>query len=990
LSVSMDLAAYLSSKGHRTFKAAGSEITAHCWWCSDGDPKSKGRLYLNTESWMYSCKRCEARGNRKTLLAHFGDEARDDLAWLPGQDPAMRRRALSEATDLAADMLLANPKVLAYLTGRGLSVETIVEARLGYVPSAWSLAHELKTAGNAWADLVSSGIATPEGQNFFSNHITIPYLTHGDVVQLRGRSMGAAAALGQKYVTPAGDAVRIYNVDALHGAKHAIVVEGELDCLMLQAALRLSLDPVLRATAVVGIPGSHSLPTSFASYFEQCAKVYFGLDPDEAGKTGALRGKEMLGSKARILTLPEDLPACDWSDYLSVKHEVTNPHGGHDWRDVQRMVWEADSQGRRLYTVRDAYLQWQHIEDEVGGVLLGFSDLDKWMAPGLKPGQLCIPIARTSVGKGHVLDEEVVTPKGWVKWGDLKVGDEVYDRYGKPTVVTGVFDRGVLPTYRVSFSDYSSLLVDGDHIWCIRERGGHRGEWIESTRTTRQLLHVDLKVGYATLAHRRSWRFTIPMAAPIQHPQRSLPVEPYTLGALIANGSLTNGSAQISTPDPAVIERIRRYYRVPAWNPALAQAGGYCPHASVRMLIGAVRALGLDVHSGEKFIPSEYLLGSVEQRVALLQGLMDCDGSSEGPMSRGVRYSTSSPRLAEDMRELVTSLGGTANIRWYKRPGSADEGHVGIMLPETIEPFHTPAKRRGKARKHTEPRRAIVSVERVEDREIRCISVAAAGHLYVVGRDHIVTHNTMFLINIAYNVRKRPTLFVSLEMTASEVYARLRRVAQFWHPMATDDDITNQLSLLRIVDQKMREGDLPRLCEEFEDEVGVPPQVAMVDYLGYFAAGIKGASPYERVSKAVIDLKEDSKSCQVALIVPHQAGRSAAGGTPVSITDARDSGGVEDSADVLLSLYRPSDADHDGNAVDGTVRSELLKNRNGRHDVTTSLNFSLASLVMVDKHSIEGRIVDEENNMIFRGEDYAAVRRFRMGAAGKLGQLRLA
>jgi hypothetical protein len=647
----MDLASYLSSKGHRTFKAAGSEVTAHCWWCSDGDPKGKGKLYLNTESWMYSCKRCDAGaippargGNRKTLLRHFGDEARDDLAWLPGQNPAMRRRALSEATDLAADMLLANPAMLKYLTGRGLSVETIVDARLGFVPAAWSLAHELKTAGNEWADLRSAGIATAEGQNFFSNHITIPYLTHGDVVQLRGRSMGA----GAKYVTPGGDQCRLFNVDALHGAKHAIIVEGEFDCLMLAMTLRLSLDPVLRATAVVGVPGSQSLPTSFASYFEECAKVYIGFDPDEAGKTGALRVKEMLGSKARILTLPEDLPSCDWSDYLRPLDVESNPHGGHGWHDVQKMVFEADAEGRRLYTARDAYLQWQHIEDEVGGIQLGFSDLDKWMAPGLKPGQLCIPIARTSVGK------------------------------------------------------------------------------------------------------------------------------------------------------------------------------------------------------------------------------------------------------------------------------------------------------------------------------------------------------TQFLINVAYNIRKRPELLITLEMTASEVYARLRRVAQFWHPMATDDDITNELSNLRIVDQKMREGDLSRLCEEFEDEVGVAPQVAMVDYLGYFAASVKGASPYERVSKAVISLKEEAKACQVALIVPHQAGRTAAGGTPVTITDARDSGGVEDTADVLLSLYRPSDANNDGNAVDGTVRSELLKNRNGRHNVTTSLNFSLASLVMVDKHSTEGRIVDEENNMIFRGEDYAAVRRFRMGNAGKLGQLRLA
>ena len=642
MAASMDLPAYLASKGHLTFKAAGSEITCHCWWCPGGDQKGKGRLYINTESWLYDCKRCGAQGNRKTLLDYFGDADDQALSWLPGQDPAMRRRALSEAADLAGDMLLNNPKILTYLTSRGLSEETIVDARLGFVPGSWSLSHELKAAGNEWADLRNAGIATAAGQDFFSNHVTIPYLSHGDVVQLRGRAMGA----GPKYVTPAGDGTRLFNADALHGVKHAIVVEGEFDCLVLQAALRMSLDPVLRATGVVAVPGAQSLPSSFASYFEECVKVYVGFDPDEAGKLGAIRVKELLGSKARILSLPEDLPQCDWSNFLTAKTDK-NPHGGHDWRDVQRMVYEADSVGRRLYTARDAYLQWQHIEDHVGGVALGFRDIDKWIEPGLKPGQLLVPIARTSVGK------------------------------------------------------------------------------------------------------------------------------------------------------------------------------------------------------------------------------------------------------------------------------------------------------------------------------------------------------TMWLVNVAYNCRKRPTLFISLEMSASEVYARLRRVAQFWNPLATDDDITALLANLRIVDQKMREGDLLRLCQEFEDEVGEPPQLAMVDYLGYYANGIKGASPYERVSRAVIGLKEDAKAAQVAMIVPHQAGRQAKDGTPVTITDSRDSGVTEDTADMLLSLYRPSDGDASGMAVDGTVRSEILKNRNGRVGVTTSLNFSLASLVMVDKFSPEGRMVDQENNLIFRGEGYDEVRKMRVAQASKGTQLRL-
>jgi len=635
--VSMDLPAYLSGKGIRTFKAAGSEVTAHCWWCDDGDPKGKGKLYLNTESWMYSCKRCDAHGNRKALLQHFGDEEREELTWLPGQNPAMRRKALSEAVDLGAEMLESNAEVLGYLKGRGLSLETIVDARLGYAPASWSLARELRP-GNAIADLRSAGIMTAEGQDFFSDHILIPYLSHGDVVQVRGKKING------KYVTPSGDHSRLFNADSLHGARDVIITEGEFDALILAQHLSQSTDASLRATAVVGVAGAMSLPTSFASYFEDCRKVYVGFDPDETGIKAALRIKEMLGSKCRILNLPEDLPKCDWSDYLSAKTDK-NVHGGHTWRDVQRLIWEANSEGRRLFTARDAFLQWQKIEDEVGGIGMGFAELDTWIAPGLKPGQLCIPLARTGVGK------------------------------------------------------------------------------------------------------------------------------------------------------------------------------------------------------------------------------------------------------------------------------------------------------------------------------------------------------TAFLVNVAYNNLTHPTLLITLEMTAPEVYNRLRRVAQFWNPLATDDDITTLLARLRIVDQRMVEGDLTRLVEEFEEEVGERPHLVMVDYLGYYANSVRGGSPYERVSKAVISLKEELKAAGVAGIVPHQAGRTAAGGTPVSITDARDSGVIEDTADILMSLYRPSDADRDGNAVDGTVRSEILKNRNGRINVTTSLNFSLASLALVDKHSRQGRLVDAENNLIFRGEDYAAVRRMRMASAGQTQQM---
>lgn len=337
----------------------------------------------------------------------------------------------------------------------------------------------------------------------------------------------------------------------------------------------------------------------------------------------------------------------------------------------------------------------------------------------------------------HEPEEEVPTPQGWRQWRELHVGDQVFGSDGRPTLVTDVYERGLRRTFRVCFSDGSVSLADSDHVWCVRHRGGKYARWKEMTMTTAELFSADLHAPTFADGRGRGWRYTIPMTASVEHPAKDLPVEPYTLGSLIANGGLTGSSATLTTPDRDVIARIRHHYAVPAWRPSAP--GEVCARGAVRGVIADIRRLGLDVRSADKFIPSVYLRGSVEQRIALLQGLMDGDGAGRGPRRASVQYFTSSESLVRDMRELVTSLGGTAGARWYTRPGRAPEAVMDLMLPATINPFHTSAKRRGVARKPTEPRRALVSVEPVGHRHARSIIVLAPDRMYLIGRDHIVT-----------------------------------------------------------------------------------------------------------------------------------------------------------------------------------------------------------------------------------------------------------
>lgn len=392
----LDLAGYLASKGVQVYRSAGPEVTAHCLWCLDGDPKGKGRLYLNTDSWLYKCFRCDAQGNRKTLLEHFGDE--DGITHAAGNDPGLRRRLLAEAAEFAHEMLLVNDAKVQYLFDRGITSELIVEHRLGYVPKNVGLSEMLPAfqAGTAKRiDLIGAGLMTIGGKEFFSDSLVIPYWSHGSVVQLRE----SVSFRGGKYRSMNSDTtVRLFNADALLSATEVLMTEGEFDALRVLAALRESNDRRLQSIGVVGLPGAGVWPDGLVDMLGGARKVFIGLDPDETGKKFAAKLHEAIGAKARVVHLPDSLPKTDWTDWFKPK-TGSNPHGGHTWADLRDLLIEADLAGKRLFSVGDAAVKWKRSRNEAPGLKLGWSSLDSVLRPGLKPGQLMIPLARTGTGK---------------------------------------------------------------------------------------------------------------------------------------------------------------------------------------------------------------------------------------------------------------------------------------------------------------------------------------------------------------------------------------------------------------------------------------------------------------------------------------------------------------------------------------------------------------------------------------------------------------
>lgn len=350
------------------------------------------------------------------------------------------------------------------------------------------------------------------------------------------------------------------------------------------------------------------------------------------------------------------------------------------------------------------------------------------------------------LGKASPVSEPILTPSGWVKMGDIRVGDRVVGADGCPTEVLGVFPQGKREVVEVTFSDGTVVRCDWDHLWQVRTKDHRRAGLPGWTRTARELKDMGL---YVENGKRK--RFDIPMVAPVQFDSEPYPLDAYTVGVLIGDGSTSQRHGVWITTDHEIIQGMS--LPKPA---SLTRDEGIYGDYFLPGLSRILRDLGLSEKKAEqKSIPEPLLHGSVGDRIALLQGLLDTDGapvSSRGGASTSIEYGTVSSRLSADVVELVQSLGGTASVQ-EKIPTFTHKGEkrVGqlyyrmcLHLPSGITPFRLQRKLdRWVPRSKYEPSRSIVSIEGTgEYEQAQCIRVAAADSLYVT-TNYVVTHNTL-------------------------------------------------------------------------------------------------------------------------------------------------------------------------------------------------------------------------------------------------------
>ncbi len=395
-----------------------------------------------------------------------------------------------------------------------------------------------------------------------------------------------------------------------------------------------------------------------------------------------------------------------------------------------------------------------------GRIPTGIPAIDHSMR-GMRKENLITLFGLPKSGKAQPLGTPVLTPDGWTAMGGLEVGDLVVGSDGQPTAVTAIHPQGTVPVYRVLLDDGASTEACGDHLW----------QTLPHNKVPQVLSTTDMADLIAAGTDER--QLYVPVVAPVAHAHNSaLPVDPRLLGLLLGDGSF-RWHLTFTSGDMALAAEVAARYSGPSTTVAkdnhwLVRLRNDTPETHT--MRDTLRTLGLwHIKSGEKFIPAAYLTSSVDQRMALLRGLMDTDGGMNG---KSACFYTSSLRLKDDVVALVRSLGGVVAVR-RKTTSHRDAFNLSIRLPESLgAPFGLARKvaawsADGTAKRP--PTRRVVAVEYVGEKPAQCITVAAEDHLYVT-QDYIVTHNSLMLLRMAIEAHKwgyRP-MFISFEMSVEE------------------------------------------------------------------------------------------------------------------------------------------------------------------------------------------------------------------------------
>ncbi len=555
-------------------------------------------------------------------------------------------------------------------------------------------------------------------------------------------------------------------------------------------------------------------------------------------------------------------------------------------------------------------------QEEITGIPTGFADLDR-MTSGFQPGDLVILAARPSMGKAQPLDAPVLTPDGYLPMQKIRPGVRVIGADGAAHRVLAVFPQGVKQVYRVRFSDGGEAECCDEHLWQTSTGDETSVKSLAEIRAT-----VDR-------GHR------IPTVAPVEFAARThhLRMAPYLLGLLLGDESFR-------------LQRAHHEVFLAAGDEAAAGRG-----SSTRQALEHYGLDGLGV--ADRFIPPDYLFGSIGERLDLLRGVLDGAADVEVTSGRIIDFASVSARLADGIAWVVRSLGGVV----FEREKSSRGTRLRFSFPNGIVPVGSKrhlARWNGDATRFVG--RFISSVQPVGAKPCQCILIDSDDHLDVTS-DFVVTHNTACCLNIATHVGCRAQYqgkrcgvgMFSLEMPKEQLVMRMlssearvdsqrirtgKLIESDWAKLAQAAGV--------LADANIHIDDTPavsalelrakcrRLFARYEGS-DQPIRLIIVDYLQLMRGNERIDSREQQISEISRSLKARAKELGIPVLALSQLNRSLEkrpDKRPL-MSDLRESGAIEQDADTIMFIYREEVYEKEKEDVKGVAEVIIGKQRNG-------------------------------------------------------------
>ena len=596
-------------------------------------------------------------------------------------------------------------------------------------------------------------------------------------------------------------------------------------------------------------------------------------------------------------------------------------------------------------------------KEGLSGIATGFDKLDK-ITSGWQPSDLVIIAARPGMGKCLGKGTKVLMYNGSLKnvedihENELLMGDDSSAR--KVLSIA----RGQEKMYWIHQNKAISYRVNESHILSLkrsRNEGNHKQGDVLNITVKDYLEKSDkFKSNY------KGYKVGV------EFDSKELPLEPYYLGLWLGDGH--SYSQRITNIDSEIIEYLNDYatkleselvvyeqenrtnnYSIVNRNKFISEEFNTCIQTELRTL-GLIK---------NKHIPNNYLINSTENRLQLLAGIIDSDGyyTSEFNCFEVVQKNE---ELLNQIKFLCDTLGFRTSVR-KKKTSIKSKGFEGtafrLRIFGNLNDIPTKVERKKarewKSKVDWKVTGITVEYDKVDD----YYGFEIDGNRLFLLSDCTVTHNTAFVLSMARNVAidyGHPVALFSLEMSSVQLITRLissetglsseklrtgKLEKHEWEQLSVKVKDLEKAPLFIDDSPSLSIFDLRAKARRLASQHGI--KLIIVDYLQLMTAGGNGKGGGNReqeISTISRNLKALAKELEVPVIALSQLSRAVetrgSSKRPL-LSDLRESGAIEQDADIVSFIYRPEYYkidewdDDEQSPTAGQAEFIIAKHRNG-------------------------------------------------------------